>query len=310
VNYMHRSMPSVIEDISTDGGNTYLVTNPGLNFDSEAAKLHADAARLMASSDPKEQALGELYEHRAGQLDYVKEYEKPVRNYDALTLRAEQRPTKNSLLQASYTYSKSKGNYPGLFSTETLQEDPNLTSLYDLPELMANRYGYMGLDRTHNVKIDGFYMFDFKKAGGLVTGVSWRTQSGIPHNALGAHPAYGPSEAYLLPRGSTPRSPVQSSADVHLAYKYRVNKNTAIEAFVNVFNLFNQQGELDVDETYTSDVATPIIGGNPDDLMHVKAIDPATGQETNTTVIPNKNFGNTNVRTAPRNIELGFRLSF
>jgi len=308
--YMHRTMPTVIEDISTDGGNTYLITNPGHDFDGEADKLMAKATRLMMSSDAKDVALGELYAHRAEQLRYVKNFEKPVRNYDALTLRAKQRPTKNSLLQASYTYSMSKGNYPGLFSTETLQQDPNLTSLYDLPELMANRYGFMGLDRPHNLKVDGFYAFDFKKAGALITGVSWRTQSGIPHNALGAHPAYGASESYLLPRGSVPRSPVQSAADVHLSYKYAVNKNTAIEAFVNVFNLFNSQGELDVDETYTLDAALPIAGGTPEDLKHIKAIDQVTGQETDTTVTKYKNFGNTNVRQSPRNIQLGFRLTF
>jgi hypothetical protein len=309
-NYMHRSMPMVIEDISTDGGNTYLITNPGHNFDDEADDLMAQANQLMSSSDPKDVALGELYAHRAEQLRYVKEFEKPVRNYDALVITAKERPSRNSLLQASYTYSKSKGNYPGLFSTETLQQDPNLTSLYDLPELMANRYGYMGLDRTHNFKIDGFYAFDFKKAGALITGVSWRTQSGIPHNALGAHPAYGASESYLLPRGSFPRSPVQSAADVHLSYKYSFNKNTALEGFVDIFNLFNQQGEVDVDETYTIDGAVPIAGGTPEDLEHIKAIDLATGIETDTTVTKNKNFGKLNARTSPRSVRLGFRLTF
>ncbi len=308
--YMHRTMPSVIEDISTDGGNSYLITNPGQNFDAEADKLMAEANQLMMSSDPKDQALGELYANRASQLYYVKNFQKPVRDYDALTLRVKQRPTKNSLLQASYTYSVAKGNYPGLFSTETQQQDPNLTSLYDLPELMANRYGFMGHDRPHNLKIDGFYVFDFKKAGALITGASWRTQSGLPHNALAAHPIYGASEAFLLPRGSMPRSPVQSTADIHVSYKYSFNKNTALEGFVNVFNLFNNQGELDVDETYTRDSAQPIAGGSPADLEHIKQIDPVTGQEINTTVTKNRNFGNLSTRGIPRNIQLGFRLTF
>jgi hypothetical protein len=44
--------------------------------------------------------------------------------------------------------------------------------------------------------------------------------------------------------------------------------------------------------------------------MHVKAIDPITLQETNTTVVKNKNFGQTNQRNSPRNIQLGFRLTF
>jgi outer membrane receptor protein involved in Fe transport len=309
-NYIHRTLPSVIEDISTDGGATYLITNPGQNFDDQAAKLMAEATRLQMSSDAKERALGDLYAHRAVQLLAVKTFEKPVRNYDALQLTAKQRPTRNSLLQASYTYSMSRGNYPGLYSTETGQLDPNLTSLYDLPELMANRYGKMGHDRPHNLKIDGFYAFDFKKAGQFVTGASWRSLSGIPHNALGAHIAYGGSEALLVPRGTVPRSPVTHQMDLRLGYRYPVNKNTSIEAFLNVFNLFNWQDELDADETYTFDAATPIAGGTMEDLAHIKALNLATGQETDTTVTKNRNFGNTNVRSAPRNVQLGFRLTF
>ena len=138
---------------------------------SSSIALEADAQRLMASSDPQDQALGELYQTRADQLNYVDEFQKPVRDYDALQILARSRPTKLSLLQASYTYSSTRGNYPGLFSTETNQEDPNLTSLYDLPDLMANRYGNLGLDRTHNLKIDGFYQFDLKEAGTLTTGI-------------------------------------------------------------------------------------------------------------------------------------------
>ena len=309
-NYVRRTMPVVIEDISVDGGNTYLITNPGFNFDDEAEKLQAESDRLAMSSDPTDQSLSALYAQRADQLAYVKRLQKPVRDYDALQILARQRPTKASLLQASYTYSSSRGNYPGLFSTETLQLDPNLTSLYDLPELMGNRYGKMGLDRPHNLKVDGFYLFDLKKAGQIVAGASWRTQSGLPHNALAQHIIYGDAESYLLPRGQIPRSPVTTQVDVRLSYGYRLNKNTTLEGFVNVFNLFNQQDELDIDEEYTQDAAQPVVGGDMSDLAHVKAIDVATGSELNQTITPKKNFGNTTVRTAPRNVQIGFRLTF
>jgi hypothetical protein len=305
--YIHRTMPVVIEDVSTDAGNNYLITNPSKNFDDEAAKLRTEAARLMAAGDT---TLADLYLLRAGQLESVKEFAKPIRDYDGVTIRAKQRPTRNSLLQASYTYSKSRGNYPGLFSTETFQEDPNITSLYDLPDLMANRYGPMGLDRPHNLKVDGFYAFDFKKAGALIVGGSWRTESGIPHNALAAHFVYGGSESYLLPRGAMPRSPATSTADTHFSYRYTISKNTTLEGFVDIFNLFNQQDELRQDETYTLDAAVPVAGGTPEDLMHVKALDPATGVETDTTVTPSKNFAHTTQRSAPRAFRLGFRLTF
>ena len=94
---------------------------------------------LRAKGDKDSMSLADTLDKRAGLLDYVKRFDKPTRNYDALAITARQRPTKRSLLQASYTYSLQKGNYPGLFSTETNQLDPNLTSLYDLPDLLAPR---------------------------------------------------------------------------------------------------------------------------------------------------------------------------
>jgi len=320
--YQHRSLENVIEDVSTDGGNNYLITNPSKSFDKQADELHAQAMQLMQSADPQQQALGELYESRAQQLYYVDQFEAPRRDYDAVILTAVQRPTRNSLLQASYTYSRSKGNYPGLFSTETGQLDPNITSLYDLPDLMANRYGPMGLDRPHNLKVDGFYLFNLKKAGEIVTGASYRVQSGLPHNALGAspHPGYGPSESYLLPRGVMERSPVTSQLDIRLSYGYRFNKNTKLEGFLNIFNLFNSQDQLNQDENYTYDAANPIIGGSPSDLDHIKTLDPDTGQELNVTPIKNPNFQHTGannatvsaggIQQAPRAFQIGFRVTF
>jgi hypothetical protein len=309
LNYMHRALPRVIEDISTDGGNHYLITNPGEDFSGEATKQRAEASRLMATGSSDDAALAQVLLDRANLLDGVSKFEKPIRNYDAVVLSAVQRPTKQSLLQASYTYSLSKGNYSGLYSTETDQLDPNLTSLYDLPDLMANRYGALGLDRTHNLKIDGFYQFDLRKAGVLTTGASFRALSGIAHNALGAHPAYGPGEAFLLPRGAFQRSPVTSQIDVQVGYGRRLNRTTMFEGFVRVFNLFDQQDELDVDENYTFDNAAPVLGGDPDDLRHVKSLD-QTGLENNATVTPNKNFGKTSARQLPRTVQLGMRLSF
>jgi hypothetical protein len=222
------------------------------------------------------------------------------------------------LLLASYTYSRSKGNYPGLFSTETGQNDPNITSLYDLPDLMANRYGPMGLDRPHNVKLDGFYLFDFHTRGQLVVGASFRGESGIPHNVLAAHPIYGSGEAYLLGRGTAPRSPFTTQLDTRVSYGYGISKTTKLEAFVTVFNLFDSQKQLNTDENYTFDAANPVIGGELSDLAHLKTIDTVTGQEKNVTPIRNQNYGHTGsntaeitrVQQAPRSVQLGVRLTF
>jgi len=120
---------------------------------------------------------------------------------------------------------------------------------------------------------------------------------------------YGEGESYLLPRGAFARSPVTNQLDAHVSYGYTINKTTFLEGFVRVFNVLNAQDEVNVDEIYTFDNANPIVGGTPDDLAHVKALD-GDGLPTNTTVTPNKNFGHLNSRQAPRSVQLGVRLTF
>jgi outer membrane receptor protein involved in Fe transport len=305
--YVHRTLPSVIEDMSTDGGSHYLIGNPSANYDDEARKLEAQASALMNGSDA-DKALAALYQSRASQLRAVKFFDPPSRNYDALQVTAKTRATRNSLLTATYTYSRARGNYPGLFSTETNQLDPNITSQYDLPDLMPNRYGPSGLDRPHNLKVDGFYQLDFQKAGLVIVGASVRAQSGIPSNTLAAHPIYGPGESYLLPRGTVYRSPASMTVDTHISYGYQLSKTTRLEGYVEIFNLFDQQPEISVDETYTTNSSLPIVGGDTGDLPHAKAT--LNGRQTPNIVTKNLNYGKTTARQAPLTGQLGFRLTF
>src|SRR5262249_50698408 len=144
----------------------------------------------------------------------IKTFDKPRRDYNALQLTAFKRFSNNFFIQASYTYSKLEGNYPGLFSADNGQLDPNITSQYDLIELLANRDGPLPADRPHNLKFDGYYTFDLKEAGQITTGVRLRAQSGVPINTLGQHELYGPNESFILPRGEFGRTAFVSSADV------------------------------------------------------------------------------------------------
>jgi hypothetical protein len=298
-NYVHRDLPIAIEDISTDGGNYYLIANPGEDFSDEAADLRAQA---MDIDDP---ILQSLYNYRADLLDAVDNFDKPIRRYDALQVTANQRFSKAALLMASYTYSRSQGNFPGLFSTETGQLDPNLTSMYDLADLMANRYGAMGLDRPHNIKIDGFYQFDLKDAGLVVLGASFRGQSGIPQNTLAAHIFYGDRESYLLPRGVADRGPFTWTGDVKATYGRKFG-STKVEGFIDIFNIFNNQAEVGVDEEYTFQFVNPVVGGDADDLRHAKSLDSAGFS----TPIKNPNYGNLDSRQAPMSVRFGLRVTF
>ena len=86
---------------------------------------------------------------------------------------------------------------------------------------MANRYGSLGLDRPHNLKVDGFYQFDLKKAGAADRRRELPRAVGYPaQRARRRAPGYGAGESYLLPRGAVQRSPITTQRRLHFAYGY------------------------------------------------------------------------------------------
>src|SRR5262249_13536162 len=109
--YIHRDLGRIIEDLSPDGGNTYIIGNPGDATDQgtvkDLQKQIAATTDAMKKAD-LQQTLA-LYEG-------VQSFSRPKRNYDALVITATKRLSHNFLILASYTYSRTIGNYPGLFS--------------------------------------------------------------------------------------------------------------------------------------------------------------------------------------------------
>src|SRR6202034_4566338 len=95
LNYIHRDLPTIIEDTLVNGGNYYIV-NPGDNFDSQAASLAKTAAAELTSNNPATVAQGELDQARSQNLTQIKNLDTPTRNYDAVQLQVTQRPTKDS----------------------------------------------------------------------------------------------------------------------------------------------------------------------------------------------------------------------
>jgi len=316
--YIRRNLGRVIEDVSTDGAATYIIANPGEVDQAAVADLRSQAMQATAEGRMADAA---FLNYKADTFEGVGIYDKPKRTYNALQITAEHRFTRNFFLAASYTYSQTRGNYPGLFSHETNQLDPNITSLYDLPELMGNRYGNLGDDRPHLVKLDGFYRLAAQNIGFFTFGASARAQSGIPINTLGAHSGYGPDESYILERGTGGRIGLTTRFDTHVAYGRALSEKTRLEAFFDVFNLFNQQAALEIDESYTFDAVSPIVGGDRNDLSHLKVVPTSSdahytrnvdGNLVTTAGGPelNPNYTNTFKRQEPLSLQFGLRYTF
>jgi hypothetical protein len=316
VSYQNRRLGRVIEDVSTDGAQTYIIANPGEWSKAEEQKL---MDRIARTDNPQER--GRLQ----GQLKLyqgIRIFDSPRRDYNALQFTLTRRFSKKLYVQGSYTYSRTLGNYPGLVSYDNGQIDPNISSQYDLIELLGNRIGPLQTDRPHYIKLDGYYTFDFKKAGALTTGIRFRALSGIPTNALAAHYLYGGDESFLLPRGQLGRTDFEHGLDLHVGYARKLPKNMELEFFFDIYNSYNRQGTYNVDSTYAPQYslsqggtggveqnANPVSGGTYEDLIWVKVID-KDGNESSTPIGRNPNFRNTNSRYAPAYGRFGMRLTF
>lgn len=317
LSYKNRRLGRVIEDVSTDGANTYIIANPG---EWSASDEKALMDRIGRTDDPTEKT------RLTKQLNLYKGiriFDKPRRDYNALEFTLTRRFSKKLYVQASYTFSKTEGNYPGLISYDNGQVDPNISSQYDLIELLANRVGPLPQDRPHYIKLDGYYTFDLKKAGQITIGTRLRALSGVPINALAGHYLYGANESFLLPRGQIGRTDFDHSLDLRLIYARNIGKRMNLELFVDLHNVYNRQGTAGVDDNFapqfklsapnstsgTEQNANPVSGGTYQDLVWVKTID-SKGVETAVPIGKNPNFRNTTGRYSPLNANFGMRLNF
>jgi len=316
VSYQNRAMGDVIEDLSTDGAHTYVIANPGADVD--VGDLEDQRDRFMNPTDGSapDPAKAAAVQARIDMFKKVKNFDKPRRDYNAFQLSANKRLSQNFFVQASYTYSRLEGNYPGLFSDNSGQLDPNITSQYDLIELLANRDGRLPADRPHNIKVDGFYNFDLKQAGVITTGVRLRANSGAPIETLGRHWAYGRRESFVMPRGSFGRTDFVTQADLRLQYTRPLNQNLKLTFYFDLYNIFDTQTESRVDQEYTLDRVNPIIGGSKEDLLYLKRQSTQGGEfataGANVADLARKNinYGNTSQRFAPITSRFGVMLEF
>jgi len=303
ISFQNRRLGRVLEDVSVDNADTYILANPGEWDAEEERKLQA---KIDAETDPNEKS---RLEQQLKQFQGIRIFDTPKRDYNAVQLTATKRFSKSFFVQASYTYSRTEGNFGGLYNADNGQVDPNITSQYDLIELLSNRDGPLPQDRPHYFKFDGFYKFDFKQAGKVTTGMRFRALSGTPRDALARHYLYGVGESFILPRGSMGRTQFDAGLDLHLSYGRKLGKGMSIEVFTDLFNVFNRQGVFRVSENYTFDSSNPVVGGSFEDLVFAKRLT-TSGGETPDPVTRNRNFGNTTVRYSPFSARFGARLTF
>jgi carboxypeptidase family protein/TonB-dependent receptor-like protein len=309
-------------------GTEYEVAQ-GLNLG--ARFIHRDIGRVLEDIQPFPVAAADLGLPGADSVDYIltnpgpntpvsgnlgATFESPVHNYNAIEFTAEKRLSDRWSLQSSYRYSRLRGTYEGFYRDDNGQSDPGITSLYDFPTndpsyatIGKTQFGYQGdirflgaagegplpLDRPHDIKLYGTYMFPF----GLSASLGLQVTSGKPLTALAANPNpnyQNGGEIPLTPRGAgfqtsdgfKTRTPFTKLLNGQASYNIRFG-NRGLVLLADVFNIFDTQTPLDYDNW----VESTFGADNPD-----------FGLRGSSSVIAGQQF------TTPRQIRVGARLEF
>jgi hypothetical protein len=167
-----------------------------------------------------------------------------VRDYRAIEITAEKRFSDRWMFLGSYRYARLIGNYEG--------GDQNVGSSADFALSPLTKFTYsegpLSNDIRHMVKLFNSY----EVLNNLNAAVAFYFQTGRPITPLAAvQTSIGISDAvYLLyPRGAFgQRTDSITQVDVHTDYNIAVLRNQQITFGLDIFNLFNSEGVLEVDE--------------------------------------------------------------
>jgi hypothetical protein len=192
-----------------------------------------------------------------GQLS---DYPHPRRDYAALEVSFEKSWGSSFSLLASYILSRNYGNYLGLYYQEFGAAIPNAGPQFDYLDLLNNHAtGLLPNDRTHILKLNGAYRFDF----GLTCAASFLWETGTPLSEYVATRGGGWNWVLnLVPRGSAGRLPSLWDLNLRFAYSPSFLNDAGLRPrlILDILHLGSQRQVVSQDELHYLDVDA---NGNP-----------------------------------------------
>jgi hypothetical protein len=170
---------------------------------------------LQGIEDGSDPVTGDWWFDNPGQ-GVLKQYPAMKREYKAVQLKAEKPFDGQTGFLISYVWSKTFGNYPGLFNSDYNYAFPNTNGSYDLLETMVNATGLLPNDRTHVFKFFG----SCRIIKNLCAGASVLWQTGTPLSELGGSEMGPPYNRFIGDRGSRGRTPTLFDFNLRLAYAF------------------------------------------------------------------------------------------
>jgi len=270
INYCAKQNIAGCDSIWT-GFHQYVLVNPGA------------PARITLSDPINGESTLRTVDFSAADLGYPK----AKREYKAVTLTLEREFDGVWSFQGSYTYAKNIGNIEGGVRSDNGQVDSGLTTAFDQPGLTDGTYGYLPTDVRHNIKAFGSY----QATPWFTLGAQVQVQSPRHYGCIGRVPrtrdifagAYGAAGFYcnvangqiITDPGYTGFSNTTTSTSLQLTprgtefksdWLHFVNLSAVFklptESFsgrfrVDVFNVFNEQAVIDLQERGTQSSGRP-----------------------------------------------------
>ena len=183
-----------------------------------------------------------------------------------------------------YTWSHSYGNTEGQIKSDIAQTDVAASQDWDFPEFMQFANGNLPNDRRHQIRSYGYYQMTPE----WLFSATVLANSGRPKNCIGAwftDPVTGlytdPSHAYMArtgsngayhvcygevsKRGALGNMPWTYTLDLGVQYSPNFASNK-LTFGANVFNVFDQQRTITINETSVGGAVTGTSGGQPNNL--------------------------------------------
>ncbi|HEU5249659.1 MAG TPA: TonB-dependent receptor, partial [Thermoanaerobaculia bacterium] len=299
-----------------NGGSTCAITNPGsgelwagvggFNWcDGAGSEFVSPTAGLCSLDNPE--------------IGPAPSIPAATRNFWGLEMTARQTFSRNLWAQASYLYSRLRGNYDGAVRVASGQTDPGINADYDYPLFSRNADGPLFLDRPHQLRLDAVYTAPF----GLSLAMGAYYRSGAPVSRYGWYNAVYPDLLHLVPRGrdttvSGGRLVGEYEANLSLSYSIKAGPVTVTPA-VYVFNILDRQGVTSVNEAFNADGTFCLNADGCTDAT----INPDTGlpdmtsrnfQRLGTVAygqpLPQEDWAKPLTRQDPRLIRFGLKLEF
>ncbi len=168
-------------------------------------------------------------------------YLKAQRDYDAVEIGLNKRMSNGWAGRFFYLWSRLRGNYSGLASSDFFQNDPNINQDFDSVLMLYDETarpvsGPLATDRPHQIKAQLVYDFRF----GTTVGASGFGNSGVPRKRIaGFVPGRG-FAVFYDGRESDGCMPFATRLDLQLQHGIRLGDGKSLILAATIFNLFDQ----------------------------------------------------------------------